>query len=40
MERRFRVRLDELLDDAAVDPAVPRGMLPGWRVSWSPSSPA
>ena len=29
MERRFRVRLDELLDDAVVAPAVPRGMLPG-----------
>jgi SRSO17 transposase len=28
MERRFRVRLDELLDDAAVPPAVLRGMLP------------
>ena len=28
MERRFRVRLDELLDDAVVPPAVPRGMLP------------
>jgi SRSO17 transposase len=28
MERRFRVRLDELLDDAVVDPAVLRGMLP------------
>src|SRR5262245_24870672 len=28
MERRFRVRLDELLDDAVVASAVPRGMLP------------
>lgn len=28
MERRFRLRLDELLDDAVVPPAVPRGMLP------------
>jgi len=28
MERRFRVRLDELLDDAVVEPAVLRGMLP------------
>lgn len=28
MKRRFRVRLDELLDDAVVEPAVPRGMLP------------
>src|SRR5262245_19494232 len=28
MERRFRVRLDELLDDAVVPPAVPLGMLP------------
>src|SRR5262245_24137580 len=28
MERRFRVRLDELLAEAAVDPAVLRGMLP------------
>jgi SRSO17 transposase len=28
MERRFRVRLDELLGDAAVAPAIPRGMLP------------
>jgi SRSO17 transposase len=28
MERRFRVRLEELLDDAVVSPAVPRGMLP------------
>jgi SRSO17 transposase len=28
MERRFRVRLDELLADAVVSPAVPRGMLP------------
>jgi SRSO17 transposase len=27
MERRFRVRLDELLDDAVVEPAVSRGML-------------
>src|SRR6202050_1021589 len=28
MERRFRVRLDELLEDAVVEPAVLRGMLP------------
>jgi SRSO17 transposase len=28
MERRFRVRLDELLDDAVIDPAVLRGVLP------------
>lgn len=28
MERRYRVRLDELLDDAVVDPAVLRGLLP------------
>jgi SRSO17 transposase len=28
MERRFRVRLDELLADAEVDPRVLRGMLP------------
>jgi SRSO17 transposase len=28
MQRRFRVRLDELRADAEVDPAVPRGMLP------------
>jgi hypothetical protein len=28
LERRFRVRLDELLDDAVVEPAVLRGMLP------------
>src|SRR3954469_22807771 len=28
MERRFRVRLDELLDDAVIDPAVLRGALP------------
>jgi SRSO17 transposase len=28
MERRFRVRLDELLDDAVLDPAVLRGALP------------
>src|ERR1700730_1374178 len=28
MERRFRVRLDELLDDAVVEAAVLRGMLP------------
>ena len=28
MERRFRVRLEELLDDAVVSPAVPQGMLP------------
>jgi len=28
MERRFRVRLKELLDDAVVDPAVFRGVLP------------
>jgi SRSO17 transposase len=28
MERRFRVRLDELLADALVEAAVPRGMLP------------
>jgi SRSO17 transposase len=28
MGRRFRVRLDELLDDAVVPPAVPRGLLP------------
>jgi SRSO17 transposase len=28
MERRFRVRLDELLGDAVVEPAVLRGMLP------------
>ena len=28
MERRFRVRLDELLNDAVVEPAVLRGMLP------------
>jgi SRSO17 transposase len=28
MERRFRVRLDELLDDAVVGPAVLRGLLP------------
>src|SRR4051812_37002632 len=27
MERRFRVRLDELLDDAVLDPAVLRGAL-------------
>jgi hypothetical protein len=28
VERRFRVRLDELLDDTVVEPAVLRGMLP------------
>lgn len=28
MEKRFRIRLDELLQDAEVDPAVLRGMLP------------
>jgi SRSO17 transposase len=28
MERRYRVRLDELLGDAVVDPAVLRGLLP------------
>lgn len=28
MERRFRVRLEELLDDAVVEPAVLRGMRP------------
>src|SRR5689334_6412705 len=28
MERRYRVRLDELLGDAMVDPAVLRGLLP------------
>jgi len=28
MERRFRVRLDELLGDAVVAPEIPRGMLP------------
>lgn len=28
MERRFRVRLDELLDDAVVEPALLRGLLP------------
>jgi SRSO17 transposase len=28
MERRFQARLDELLDDAVVEPAVLRGMLP------------
>ena len=28
MQKRFRVRLDELLQDAQVDPAVLRGMLP------------
>ncbi len=28
MERRFRVRLDELLDDAVIDPAVLRDVLP------------
>lgn len=28
MDRRFRARLDELLGDAVVDPAVVRGMLP------------
>lgn len=28
MERRFRVRLNEMLDDAVVEPAVLRGMLP------------
>jgi hypothetical protein len=28
MEGRYRVRLDELLGDAVVDPAVPRGLLP------------
>src|SRR5262245_2899374 len=28
MQKRFRVRLDELLQDAEVDPAVLRGMLP------------
>lgn len=28
MERRFRVRLDELLDDAEVPPSLLRGMLP------------
>jgi len=28
MDRRFRVRLDELLDDAVVAPAVLRGMVP------------
>jgi SRSO17 transposase len=28
MERRFQARLDELLDDAVVDPAILRGLLP------------
>ena len=28
MERRFRVRLDELLDDAQVPPNLLRGLLP------------
>jgi len=28
MERRFRVRLDELLDDAEVHPSLLRGLLP------------
>ena len=28
MERRFRIRLDELLADAEVDPRVLRGMVP------------
>jgi hypothetical protein len=28
MERRFRVRLDELLADAEVDPRILRGLLP------------
>ena len=28
MERRFRVRLDELLDDAQVPPGLLRGVLP------------
>jgi SRSO17 transposase len=28
MDRRFRVRLEELLDDAVVEPQVLRGMLP------------
>jgi hypothetical protein len=28
MERRFRVRLDELLGDAVVAPEIPRGLLP------------
>jgi hypothetical protein len=28
MERRFRVRLDELLDDAEVPPGLMRGVLP------------
>src|SRR5580700_514866 len=28
MERRFRVRLDELLDDAQVHPGLLRGVLP------------
>src|SRR5947208_16418368 len=28
MERRFRVRLDELLDDAEVPPGLLRGVLP------------
>src|SRR6516164_7041718 len=28
MERRFRVRLEELLDDAVVEPALLRGLLP------------
>lgn len=28
MERRFRVRLDELLDDAEVPPGLMRGVFP------------
>src|SRR6266508_894001 len=31
MERRFRVRLDELLGDAVVAPELARGMLPRWQ---------
>src|SRR3989304_8719707 len=27
MERRFEVRLEELLEDAVLDPRIPRGML-------------
>jgi hypothetical protein len=35
MERRFRVRLDELLDDAQVCPGLLRGVLP--RLSETPA---
>jgi hypothetical protein len=38
MERRFRVHLDELLDDAVVPAAVPRACCLAWGGSWGRSS--